>query len=59
MISISWYCCPSASSACAASSKTSARWPRFFGFGIGVMNETRRRRSRMRLVGWPVSSSSQ
>ena len=59
MTPISSYCWPSASSAWAAASKTIARWPRFFGLGIGVMNDTRRRRSRMRLVGWPPSSSSQ
>ena len=59
MTSISSYCCPSFSSARAAASKTIARWPRFFGLGIGVMNDTRRRRSRTRLVGWPLSSSSQ
>ena len=32
---------------------------RFFGFGIGVMNSTRRRLSRTRCVGWPSASSSQ
>ncbi len=31
----------------------------FFGFGIGVMNWAVRRRSMMRCVGWPWSSSSQ
>jgi hypothetical protein len=32
---------------------------RFFGFGIGVTNEARRRRSIRFPVGWPDSSSSQ
>ena len=32
---------------------------RFFGFGIGVMNSARRRRSIRFPVGWPDSSSSQ
>jgi len=31
---------------------------RFFGFGIGVMNSARRRRSTIRWVGCPLSSSS-
>ena len=57
--SIRSYCWLPVSSASAASSKTISRWPRFFGFGIGVMNDTRRRRSMIWLVGWPLSSSSQ
>ena len=32
---------------------------RFFGFGIGVMNSARRRRSTICWVGWPDASSSQ
>ena len=55
------YCCASAPKACAASSKTifGCLAPLFFGFGIGVMNATLRRSSRILFVGWPLGSSSQ
>ena len=47
------YCWASVPSACAASSKTILGWPAplFFGFGIGVMNATLRRSSRILFVG--------
>ena len=61
MMGVGSYCWVAVSSAFAASSKIRSRWFcfRFFGLGIGVMNETRRRLSMIRFVGWPASSSSQ
>ena len=64
MMAVRSYCWPPSASFRDASSNTrlacSAAAPRrFFGLGMGLMNETRRRVLRTRFVGWPLSSSSQ
>ena len=56
MIEVGSYCCSSVESPLPSSKTMSSCLAapfRFFGFGIGVMNSARRRRSMIRCVGWP------